>query len=304
MTIDQMRCFLVAAETLNFTEAAKRLYSSQQVVSRQIANLEKELGFRLFERTTKRVALTPQGEALLPAWEKALREIDGAVAKAEAQAQDKKNTLRVGIVDTVKAISIAKKAFIDYLESYGGKQQKVVIEHQTLPAGQLTDLLLWGDIDVIVVLSSELSEQKIEGMEVQVLKTLEEYIVFSKRHPFAQKSRITPKDMNSETLILPSGAFSHVSNVYILGALKAKKIAPDKVRFVDTIDSMELALYAGKGYAIAPDIFFENAGNSLRFRRFSMPADKQEALVAAWSKKNKSKRIREFIEYLIKQYIE
>ncbi len=46
MTIHQMECFLEAAKTLNFTEAASRLYISQQGLSRQIASLEKELELR------------------------------------------------------------------------------------------------------------------------------------------------------------------------------------------------------------------------------------------------------------------
>ena len=49
MTIHQIECFLEAAETLNFTEAASRLYISQQGLSRQIASLEKELELRLFD---------------------------------------------------------------------------------------------------------------------------------------------------------------------------------------------------------------------------------------------------------------
>ena len=49
MTIHQIECFLEAARTLNFTEAANHLYISQQGLSRQIASLEKELELRLFD---------------------------------------------------------------------------------------------------------------------------------------------------------------------------------------------------------------------------------------------------------------
>ena len=65
MTIHQIECFLEAAKTLNFTEAASRLYISQQGLSRQIASLEKELELRLFDRTTRDVRLTRSGELLL-----------------------------------------------------------------------------------------------------------------------------------------------------------------------------------------------------------------------------------------------
>jgi DNA-binding transcriptional LysR family regulator len=60
-----LRHFVVAAEELHFTRAAARLYLAQQALSRDIARLERQLGVRLFTRTTRRVALTADGERLL-----------------------------------------------------------------------------------------------------------------------------------------------------------------------------------------------------------------------------------------------
>jgi DNA-binding transcriptional LysR family regulator len=60
-----LRHFLVVAEELHFTRAAARLYVAQQVLSRDIRRLEQQLGVRLLTRTTRRVALTAEGERLL-----------------------------------------------------------------------------------------------------------------------------------------------------------------------------------------------------------------------------------------------
>jgi DNA-binding transcriptional LysR family regulator len=57
----KVRCFLCLAETLNFTETGKKLYISQQAVSRHLSDLEQDLGVRLFERTRNRVELTEGG---------------------------------------------------------------------------------------------------------------------------------------------------------------------------------------------------------------------------------------------------
>jgi DNA-binding transcriptional LysR family regulator len=65
LEIRSLRYFVAAAEELNFTRAAERLFVAQQALSREIQRLEARLGTKLFLRTTRRVTLTPDGERLL-----------------------------------------------------------------------------------------------------------------------------------------------------------------------------------------------------------------------------------------------
>lgn len=66
MNTVQMECFLTVAEYLNFSKASRALKISQPAVSHQIQTLEEELGVKLFNRTSKSVALTPEGNLFLP----------------------------------------------------------------------------------------------------------------------------------------------------------------------------------------------------------------------------------------------
>ncbi|MEV4068036.1 LysR family transcriptional regulator, partial [Nonomuraea dietziae] len=86
MELQQMRYVVAVAETSNFTRAAERCMVVQSALSHQIARLERELGARLFERTSRRVRLTPEGEAFLPAARQALEAAERARAEVAAAA--------------------------------------------------------------------------------------------------------------------------------------------------------------------------------------------------------------------------
>ncbi|MEC3917641.1 LysR family transcriptional regulator [Nocardia sp. CDC160] len=96
MELKQLRYFVAVAEQLSFSEAGRRLFISQQALSRIIRQLEHELGVRLFERTTRTVTLTAAGEALLAAVPPALAQVDAAVESA-LRADGRAGPLRVDI---------------------------------------------------------------------------------------------------------------------------------------------------------------------------------------------------------------
>ena len=66
MELRQLKYFVKAAETLNFSEAAKALFITQSTLSQQIRQLEQEMNAQLFMRNSHNVSLTEAGEELLP----------------------------------------------------------------------------------------------------------------------------------------------------------------------------------------------------------------------------------------------
>lgn len=83
-----LRNFIAAAEELHFTRAAARLYVAQQALSRDIARLEAQLGVALFARTTRQVALTPEGERLLPRARELVDQHDQLIQDFHGQPRD------------------------------------------------------------------------------------------------------------------------------------------------------------------------------------------------------------------------
>ncbi|GAA3767361.1 LysR family transcriptional regulator [Streptomyces chiangmaiensis] len=101
-----MRYVLAVAETASFTRAAERCHIVQSALSHQVARLEKELGARLFDRTSRRVRLTTAGEAFLPSARQALEAAERARAEVAAATGEIRGTLTVGSIPTVAAVDL------------------------------------------------------------------------------------------------------------------------------------------------------------------------------------------------------
>ncbi|TWF81479.1 DNA-binding transcriptional LysR family regulator [Pseudonocardia hierapolitana] len=96
MEVRQLRYFVAVAEELHFGRAAERLHVAQPAVSQQVGRLERELGVRLLERTSRRVALTSDGMRLLDEARAALSAVDRVRAVAADLSAGRSGVLRVG----------------------------------------------------------------------------------------------------------------------------------------------------------------------------------------------------------------
>src|SRR5690606_23086571 len=108
MELQQLRYVVAVAETNSFTRAAQRCLVVQSALSHQIARLERELGARLFERTSRRVRLTPAGAAFLPAARQCLDAAERAAAEVAAAVGEVRGRLTVGVISTVAAVDVPR----------------------------------------------------------------------------------------------------------------------------------------------------------------------------------------------------
>lgn len=99
MTIFQIQCFLNVAEYLNFTEAANHLFVAQSSLSRNVSNLEEELGMKLFVRTKKYVRLTSSGAILYEEFSKLMKLGEAAVQKARNAELGENGSIVLGVIE-------------------------------------------------------------------------------------------------------------------------------------------------------------------------------------------------------------
>ncbi|MDR3364218.1 MAG: LysR family transcriptional regulator [Clostridiales Family XIII bacterium] len=107
MDLHRLNVFVTAAQYLSFTEAAKQLHIAQPSVSHDIAELEKELGAKLFLRTKAGIALTPAGAVFISEAYKMISIAQGARQKIEKLAAAESGELRIGFVSEQMAEPIA-----------------------------------------------------------------------------------------------------------------------------------------------------------------------------------------------------
>lgn len=103
ISLRHLRFFVVLAQTGHFRQAADQVSVTQPALSAAIRQIEGNLGMRLFERTTHRVALTPAGQALLHHAKRLLTTAENAFADMRAAALDIASTVRIGAVPSIIA---------------------------------------------------------------------------------------------------------------------------------------------------------------------------------------------------------
>jgi DNA-binding transcriptional LysR family regulator len=143
LDIDALRAFVAVADERSFTRAAQSVARTQSAVSVQIKNFEGRLGFALFERTKRSVALTPRGERLLAYARDILRLNDDGVR--ELTGPRAQGRLRLGITEY-----FAPEHVPPLLAQFARQHAGVAVEVVTGVTGMLRTLQRAGELDVVI----------------------------------------------------------------------------------------------------------------------------------------------------------
>jgi DNA-binding transcriptional LysR family regulator len=114
MELRHLRYFVGVGEEQHFGRAAERLQIAQPALSRQIQDLEREVGFLLFERLPRGVRLSEAGKVFLSDARRILQDVDDAKRRAERIALGQAGTLRVGIATAVSWHGLVVNAFREF----------------------------------------------------------------------------------------------------------------------------------------------------------------------------------------------
>ena len=144
MELRHLRYFVAVAEELHFGRAAARLFIAQPPLSQQIQQLERELGVILFQRTSRRVQLTPAGEVFLAGARQTLADLDAAVQATQRAARGETGWLGIGFAasatyDLLPAVLHDFRAQFPHVElslmELTAVEQSVALRDRSIPVG-------------------------------------------------------------------------------------------------------------------------------------------------------------------------
>jgi len=145
ITSRQLKAFLLTARYQSFSRAADQLYITQSGMSVLVRELEAQLGFRLFERTTRKVTLTKFGSRFLPIADKSLLDLEQGAANIGRTASAEKGELTVGAPPFVAADVLPPA-----LAAYSERHPELHVRLIDAQGPQLVELLQAGELDVVV----------------------------------------------------------------------------------------------------------------------------------------------------------
>jgi DNA-binding transcriptional LysR family regulator len=244
MEFRHLRYFIAVAEELNITRAAKRLNVSQPPLSRQIRQLEEEVGVALFARDPKGVYLTPTGEIFLKESRRLVAHIEEVLTTVRRHKHATGGVVRVGIGAGLGAKFA--RAFQEHAHRFPGVDiqcRDVLSSHQSQALrNQIIDVgLLRPPIDSVHVISEYLFQESM-------------MVLLPRRSPLAKHKALRLRQIADETLLLPERHFSSGMYEKMLEMFRSAAVDP-KIVQTQTGAHEEAGIMlveAGKGIFIIP----------------------------------------------------
>jgi DNA-binding transcriptional LysR family regulator len=237
-TLRQIEAFIAVAEAHSFTVAASRLGLTAQAVSQLIAELESIVGFRLFDRTTRKVALSSAGRDFLASAATLLRHVHAA----DSAADDVRNRAS-GVVRVGAPLVLASTALPMAMREYQKRKPKVVVRVRDVPVDHLVDSVVNGDVDLAI------GPDRITGTSAQAKPLFDSAWVLwcAPGHPLA-KRRTAVRWAELAGVAIVSAGRDHEHNV---AQMHRDMPAGTRVTPVDVVDNISTALgIAAQGLAV------------------------------------------------------
>jgi DNA-binding transcriptional LysR family regulator len=287
MELRHLRYFVAAAEEENVSRAALKLHVSQPGISRQIRDLEDEIGFPLFERSAKALHLTSAGKIFLVEARAVLQHADDAVKKARAALNGTHGEIHVGY-----APSLTVQILPPTLRAFQARFPHVRVALHDLSTEEMLAQLRNGELQLSLMV--RLDRKMLRGLEFVELARYPMCVALAPKHPLAQSTTLTLDQIAGEPLIAYHRAdypeYHAMLDKLFAAAGRKPRIAEEH----DGVSGIVLAVESGGGFAFLPSCVKCMVGPRLNLIPLSA-AVPEIPVVAAWRKEALTQAGKEFV---------
>jgi len=194
MELRHLRYFVAVGEDQHYGRASRRLGVAQPALSRQIQDLEREIGFKLFDRMPRGVKLSAAGELFLKDARRILQDVGDATTRAARLALGQSGTLRVGFAENVSWQGVVPESFRRFREHQPGA------DFQLQPAASLEQLeaIRSGRLDAGFVNFMPKADADLDQLAVGMQQV---ELALPKRHPLTRLKKLRLRDLTEAPFI-------------------------------------------------------------------------------------------------------
>lgn len=288
-----IKCFLVLAETLNFSETARRVYLTQQAVSKNISGLENSLGFLLFKRSTREVNLTAEGLECVELFKNISDMYSKKVNELRSAYVRKASVINVGYQDFLELGVALLRANRSMEQDYPDAQ----IAGMRYAPGMLIELFLEKRLDIIITSSRFVPAG--ENINSQPLLRIPSVIMVSPDNPNVSEDA-TYLDFKNEPYLADKFEYEsqEAFDKRINRELEMCELTPAKILALPNRGAVYSSAEAGEGILLGSEISQISRGSNLmRYRTGTV-----EYISCVWQKKEPNVMVRKYVEHLKKAY--
>ena len=259
MDIQNIRAFLMVAETGSFSRAADKLFITQPAISKRISTMEFSLDCQLFDRLGKNIQLTQAGNALIPSYQRIMAEI--------SEAERIISTLRTEVSGHLKfgtSHHIGLHRLPPVLRRYTNRYPEVELDIQFMDSEQAAALILKGDIELALITLPDTIDKPFTTIPVW---TDPMECVVAKDHALAKVKNITREQLTDYGVLIQSHS-THTRDI-IDHALKLDtdvKIIMES-NYLETIKAM---IQNGLGWGVLPESMIDESLHRLKVENVTM----------------------------------
>lgn len=248
MELRHLRYFAAAAEELNISRAAVRLRVSQPPLSRQIHDLEDEIGTPLFDRSNKKLKLTPAGEYFLEEAKKILSHAQRAAKIAKATHAGQAGHITIAFVSPLGGMFLPR-----VLRSFRHRFPLVDVDLLEMVPREQLEALLDNQVDLAFVAKPEV--ESTNGLAFEPLIEVELRLALPLEHPLAKLKRIPVARLGEERFVMLKRSAAPATHEFLLRLCRSAGFEPNVVKQSDRAQSILDLVAAGVGVSVVPEFF-------------------------------------------------